>query len=360
MRCLPLIALLCFLSSLAGAEPLQLAPAPHPAPKKVVAVVESSLKTRGGQIRQFAFDDNPNTYFESEKNPTKDDSFTLTLDAAVSATGLTVQTGKPDGTDTLGKGIVEVSIDGKKYHTLTTFSDGTASSQFKATTIRAVRIRPTEDLNHPLVIREIGIDSMPAIAMFKYPVEFVVDSSDAPEMKEWAEKAAKNCERHYGMICEELASPGFKPYTVLHLTLKNDYNGVAEAGGDRIKGSVKFFKSHPDDLGAMIHETAHCVQRYRSRGNPGWLVEGIADYVRFFKYEPGNIGRLRIEQAKYDASYRITAAFLAFVTAKYNPQLVNKLNAIMRDGKYSEDIWKELTGKTVEELNQEWRRSLVR
>ncbi len=36
----------------------------------------------------------------------------------------------------------------------------------------------------------------------------------------------------------------------------------------------------------MVHETVHCVQRYRGRGNPGWLVEGVADYVRFFKYEP--------------------------------------------------------------------------
>ena len=40
----------------------------------------------------------------------------------------------------------------------------------------------------------------------------------------------------------------------------------------------------------MIHETCHVVQRYRGRGNPGWLVEGVADYVRFFVYEPGKAG----------------------------------------------------------------------
>jgi hypothetical protein len=145
------------------------------------------------------------------------------------------------------------------------------------------------------------------------------------------------------------------------MTLKKDYNGVAYASGGRIVGSVKYFKSRPDDVGAMVHETAHCVQLYRGRGNPGWLVEGVADYIRFFKYEGGRIGiRLTPERARYDASYRMTAAFLAFVTEKHEPQLVRKLNAAMRAGKYSPELWKELTGKTVEELGREWQKSLAK
>jgi hypothetical protein len=102
------------------------------------------------------------------------------------------------------------------------------------------------------------------------------------------------------------------------------------------------------------------VQLYRSRRNPGWLVEGIADYVRFFMYEPGKIGRLNADRAKYNDSYRVTAAFLAYVTEQHDPLIVTKLNSIMRAGKYREEVWKEITGKTVEELNQEWRRSLVK
>ena len=45
------------------------------------------------------------------------------------------------------------------------------------------------------MIREIVLDVDPAVAMFKYPVEFAVDVSDAPEMKGWAEKAARVCEQ---------------------------------------------------------------------------------------------------------------------------------------------------------------------
>ena len=38
------------------------------------------------------------------------------------------------------------------------------------------------------------------------------------------------------------------------MTLKK-MDGVAYASGNRITGSVEYFKSHPDDFGAMVHET---------------------------------------------------------------------------------------------------------
>ena len=141
------------------------------------------------------------------------------------------------------------------------------------------------------------------------------------------------------------------------MTLKNDYKGVAAAGGGRITGSVKYFKSRPEDIGAMVHETVHCVQSYRTRGNPGWLVEGIADYVRFFKYEPGKLGKIK-NDAHYDGSYRTSAAFLNFVAEKYDPQLVRKVNKAMREGEYREEIWKTLTKKSIKELDDEWRASM--
>ena len=123
--------------------------------------------------------------------------------------------------------------------------------------------------------------------------------------------------------------------------MKNDYKGVAAAGGGRITGSVKYFKAHPDDVGAMIHETAHVVQRYRGRNNPGWLVEGVADYVRFFKFEPGKIGPINPDQARYNSSYRVTAAFLAYLTEKYDKEIVLKLNKAMREGRYKEALFKD-------------------
>jgi hypothetical protein len=255
--------------------------------------------------------------------------------------------------------VLEASADGKAFEPLAQFVEGVASVKPQGgRKLQAVRLRSGSDLKHPLVIREIAIESEPALAIFRYPIEIVVDVSDAPEMKGWADRVARLCERNYPMICDELKSEGFKPRTHITMTLKKDYKGVAAAGGGKITGSVSYFKNNPDDMGAMVHETVHCVQAYRTRGNPGWLVEGIADYIRFFRYEPGKLGKINPDRVRYNGSYRVTAAFLAYVAEKYDKELVRKLNKAMREGEYREELWQVLTKKSVQELDTEWRASL--
>lgn len=325
---------------------------------EVIASVESSLHTEGKNVRQLAFDGDPSTFFASDRPAGKDDHFTLVFDSPVKVTALSVVSGKADGADALDKGVIQVSTDGTSFEDVARVSERESKADLGGRTLKAVRLRPDGDLGHPLAIREITLKSDPAVVTFRWPVEFTVDVTDAPEMKDWAEKAASACVRAYPMICEELKSDGFVPARLISMTLKSSYKGVAEAGGTRITGSVKFFTDHPDDIGAMVHETTHVVQRYRGRGNPSWLVEGVSDYVRFFKYEPGKIGRIDPERARYNASYRVTAAFLAYVTEKYDKDLVRKLNQFMREGTYREERFKELTGKTLKELGDEWKATL--
>jgi Peptidase of plants and bacteria/F5/8 type C domain len=325
----------------------------------VSSTVESSLPTNGPHIRQLAYDGDGATYFASKGNPRADDHVTIAFDRIVELKSLSVATGTKEGENGLSDGMLEISTDGKTFQSAASFVNGNAKTT-SPRAARAVRIRVTKDQEFALAVREIAIESSPSVPTFRFPIEFELDVADAPEMKAWAEKVIRVCERHYPMICVELASEGFKPTTRIHIALKKNYKGVAEASGNRIRGSVDYFAKNPNDVGAMIHETVHCVQLYRQRNMPGWLVEGIADYVRFWKYEPGKAGRVRPEQARYDGSYRTTATFLAFVTEKYDPKLVTKLNAILREGKYDGETWKTLTGKPIEELNQEWRRSLVR
>ena len=65
-----------------------------------------------------------------------------------------------------------------------------------------------------------------------------------------------------------------------------------------------------------------------------------------------------VDNAKYDSPYRTGANFLNFVTRKYDKQLVPQLNEAIRDGKYNDEIWKKLTGKTADELGEEWKAAL--
>jgi len=318
------------------------------------AAIETSLATAKGQIRQFAFDGEPNTFFASEKNPESSDHFTLVFEKPVKVKSIAVVTGRPDGGDALEAGRLLVSADAKAFRELSTFADGKTQAMLPNESIKAVRIEPAVNLKHALAIRELEIESDPPVAVFKYPVEFRIDVEDEPKLKDWAEKVAKVCAVAYPMINEELKSEGYKPPSVVTLALKSDYRGVAFASGSRITGSVKYFEDHPDDVGAIIHETSHVVQNYHGRNNPGWLVEGVSDYVRFFKFEPGKIGRINAGRAHYNGSYRVTAAFLAYVTDKYDKRLVLKLNKLMREGRYKKEVFKELTGKDLEELDREW------
>ena len=114
--------------------------------------------------------------------------------------------------------------------------------------------------------------------------------------------------------------------------------------------------------GAVVHEMVHVVQQYglARRKNPdaprvpGWMVEGIPDYIRWFLYEPESKGAeitaRNISRARYDANYRITGNFLNWVVDKYDKDIIRKLNAAAREGKYTEALWKDYTSKTVQEL----------
>jgi hypothetical protein len=332
--------------------------ADKPEAPPVAATIETSLTTDSTHIRQFALDGDSATFFASAQNAGRSDHFSLVFERPVAMESIAIATGRSDGGDRLKAVTIEVSIDGSAFDPPRPLADGQKLSDAIGPKLKAVRFRPVADLKHPLAIREITITSVPAVAVFQYPVEFVVDVADAPEMKAWAEKTARVCEGAYAMINRELESDGFKPATLIKMSLKKSYRGVAAAGGGEITGSAKYFKDHPRDIGAMVHETVHIVQHYRSRGNPGWLVEGVADYVRFFKFEPGNLGPINPARAHYNQSYRVSAAFLAYLVDKYDPKIVLKLNQAMREGTYKSELFQQLTAKNVDDLGKEWRAKL--
>lgn len=194
-----------------------------------------------------------------------------------------------------------------------------------------------------------------------------IDTSAAPELKEWAEaKLAPVLAQWYPRIDTLLASDGFVAPARVTVTLRPQ-PGVAETMGSDVSGNSTWFQTqlNGEAVGAMVHELVHVVQQYGDRQPetfPGWLTEGIADYVRFFKYEPDYhgaddvwLGKHDFSKIRFDGAYRQTANFLDWVTRKYDPQIVMELNAAARRGTYSENIWKEKSGKTLAELGKEWR-----
>ena len=234
----------------------------------VAARVETTLSTHEDNIRQLAFDGVATTFFESENKATAEDHFTLVLDKPVSLTSIAVTTGRPDKSEAVTGGTLEVSPDGQTFRELARFTDGEARAAAVEESIKAIRIKPGAS-SGPIAIREVSIVSDPPVSIFKYPVEFVVDVSDAPDLKPWAEMVARTCERAYPMINEELASDGFTPPGSSGSSSRRTIDGVAGTSSDRIVGSVDYFREHPKDVGAMVHETVHVVQAVPPRAQAG-------------------------------------------------------------------------------------------
>jgi hypothetical protein len=199
---------------------------------------------------------------------------------------------------------------------------------------------------------------------------FTIDATAAPDLMEWADKELRPVVvEWYPKLVAMLPSDGFQPRTNVTLRFRNDMGGTpASASGDRINMNSSWFRKElkREARGAVVHEMVHVIQNYgRVRRTdpdatrpPGWLVEGIADYIRWFLFEPetrgAEITRRNLARANYDASYRITGNFLDWVTKEYDSEIVRRLNAAARDGMYKEQLWVEYTGKTVQQLNDEW------
>ncbi len=351
-------ARLTLLLALAGLAARTGAESPRRGP--VTAAVETTLATRGDQIRQCAFDGDWASAFASADPPGPEDHFTLVLDQPVTLHWVAATTGGPNGADAVASGTLEVSADRTTFRELARFADGTARGGPADGPVRAIRIRPGPS-DRPIAIRELVLDADPPVATFRDPVEFVIDTSDAPDRKPWAEAVARQCERAYAMINDELGRDGYRPPRRIDLMVRADYRGVSGMSGTRIVASADHFRRHrKDDDGAILHETVHVAQGYRRGPRPGWLVEGISDYVRFFKWEPEKLGRIDPATARYDRGYRVTAASLAYLVERYDREINRRLNRALRAGEYDDDLFRQFTGKTVQELDEEWRATLRR
>ena len=189
-----------------------------------------------------------------------------------------------------------------------------------------------------------------------YEIEF--DVSEVPELQPWVDEKLKPvCAVWYPKIVEMLPSDGFEAPRRFRVSFRKDMRGVAHCAGTRIECAGTWFLDNREGeaAGAVVHEMVHVVQQYgrgrRGNRNPGWLVEGLADYIRWFLYEPENLRpRVNPERAKYTDSYRTTGAFLDYLVREHDEELIVKLNAAMREGKFNDELWKECTGKTVDEL----------
>ena len=129
-----------------------------------------------------------------------------------------------------------------------------------------------------------------------------------------------------------------------------DVTPVAATGGGVMTVNSAWCRQHPEDTGLTVHEMAHVLQAF-SAYNPVWLVEGVADYIRWIKFEPQNYrARINPKTATYHDAYRTTATFLGWCELHYDSRLVTKLNQDVRFGTYTNAKFKQYCSKDVDTL----------
>ena len=197
----------------------------------------------------------------------------------------------------------------------------------------------------------LAVSATAALAEPAFKVE--TDITTAPQCEAFAKQAKGIAEEWYPKINEILFGKDKPlPVPVVHLKFE-PMKGVAHATNDGIHISADWITKHPEDKGMVVHELTHVVQDYKGKGE-FWLTEGIADYVRYERYEPGTQKWKLDAKSSYKQGYGIAGAFLAWIEKNKNADIIRKLNAACRDGSYKRELFQELCGADVDALWAEY------
>ena len=185
-----------------------------------------------------------------------------------------------------------------------------------------------------------------------------IDITEAPDQRLWAEQAQSLVRQWFPLICQFLATEHYKPPKMIGLVFKKELSAPAYTIVSQIFISVPWITAHPDDFGMVLHELTHVIQAYPDSPNkPVWLVEGIADYIRYWRYEPEKPHPVIVPQkSSFRDGYGTTATFLAWLLETYDKRIIFRLDQAMRNGQDPLPVFHDLTGKTASDLWEEFLR----
>jgi hypothetical protein len=159
------------------------------------------------------------------------------------------------------------------------------------------------------------------------------------------------------------------PKNIATVTLiVEDIGGVAFTLGDTIHLSAAYVQGYkPGDsvalrreiTGVLYHESAHVWQN-GNKGSGiyfGGVVEGIADWVRLRSgFAAAHWTRQR--GGNWWDGYERTAFFLDWIQRNRKKNFVNLLNRKMGQAQWSNDFFRQIVGKSVDQLWGEYQNSI--
>lgn len=185
--------------------------------------------------------------------------------------------------------------------------------------------------------------------------EVTIDASAKPALEPWLRKAATLAEEWQPRLDNLLADTGPASPNKIHLVIKDSNNGVAYSSGGAITIMSGWIEKQPDDLGLVVHEVVHIVQNYPG-GSEFWVVEGIADYLRWAIYEGKPLAWFPVDPKPdgYRGGYRVAGGFLLWLEATKAPGIVRQLNSALRKREYRPELVEKWAGAPLGTLYHEY------
>lgn len=109
----------------------------------------------------------------------------------------------------------------------------------------------------------------------------------------------------------------------------------------------------------FVHELVHVAQHYlKTNTVPSYWVEGLADYARYqLGYTNWAGPQCSAEYPHYKSGYWCAGAFLQYLDTTYGPKVIHNLNAALRNDRYSDALFADVTGKSLDSLWSEFQKS---
>ena len=193
----------------------------------------------------------------------------------------------------------------------------------------------------------------------KKTIKLEIDTSEAPDAEEWAQRAKSRVLYWYPKVVALLDGEDAVAEIPDDFTIRLVFKPIDYAAGREITVSSKYIKANPGDFGLVIHETTHVAQRY-PRVREVWAMEGMTDYIRYFITEPRSKNKWRVDpqRSKYTDSYGTTATFFNWIVEEKDPEFIRKIHRVFRSRQSVERFCEQEYNTTLAELWNEFISSL--
>jgi hypothetical protein len=210
-------------------------------------------------------------------------------------------------------------------------------------------------------------------------VHVLLDVSYAPDAGDFALKTSPLLLEWYPRINDMLYGPDHPlPFAVVIVSFQHQLERPAYTGGNVIHISADGLRNRPDSFeGMVIHELTHVVQHYPAgQAGAGWVIEGIADYIRHEAYEQDIKPTMNIdarghaygyadrepffrslEKSGFDLThkgylqaYTVASSFLFWLETRKDKQIIRHLNLALSEGKYTPDLFVQFCGRPLDDL----------